>query len=248
MSDNINENNPGGISEAKLEANRRNSLNSTGATSQEGKDAVSGNALKDGLHARDPKHLVQEGEKLAELETLRQEVMALYRPECQQEREHLEQYATAMWLMRRIPRIMTRIEEENEEFSAGYNREFDVLCRNVTRLERRMKVALMNFERVRELNREAQAAGTEDSEDEPEVEPLLPEDREAILKALAEHRRKRVMELTVKINQGLSIRSEREEMNALKARWPFTGPEPDDAELALFCKNRSGPGNPASGA
>ena len=65
-------------SEAKIAANKANSLSSTGPVTEAGKEAVSGNAVKHGLSSAG-KHAILPGER-AEYEKLLAEFLAHYRP------------------------------------------------------------------------------------------------------------------------------------------------------------------------
>ena len=65
-------------SEAKIAANKSNSLSSTGPVTEAGKEIVSGNALKHGLTSSG-KHAILPGER-AEYEKLLHEFLAYYRP------------------------------------------------------------------------------------------------------------------------------------------------------------------------
>jgi hypothetical protein len=92
------------ISPQKLEANRRNSLRSTGPRSGAGKAKSSRNALKDGLFA---KFLISDGgarEDRDAYEQLLQELLAEYQPTSFIDRLHVRLLRDELWrLLNRVP-------------------------------------------------------------------------------------------------------------------------------------------------
>ncbi len=89
------------ISAKQHAANQQNARLSTGPKTPEGKAAVRLNALKYGLRARD---LLIPGEDPAEYQQLWDDLAADWQPQNRTERLHLEQMATAQWLLARLAR------------------------------------------------------------------------------------------------------------------------------------------------
>ena len=82
------------ISNKQLEANRANSLKSTGPKSEEGKLCSKGNALKHGLTAR--KHLIV-GDDPIEFEEYRDNLWCELQPKTVLQEEMVMQIITAGW-------------------------------------------------------------------------------------------------------------------------------------------------------
>jgi hypothetical protein len=87
------------ISEARLAANRRNALKSTGPKTPEGKVRSSMNARTHGLTTS---HFVAKGEDTAEFEKLAQAVLAEFTPRNEIERHQVERLIELLWRLRRI--------------------------------------------------------------------------------------------------------------------------------------------------
>ncbi len=211
------------VSERQLRANRENALKSTGAKTAEGKDRVSGNALDTGLDARDPKHLVLPDEDPAELVALKEGVMALYKPQNDVESAHLSVYAHCLWLLKRVPRSITKAERDYQDDPEQLDRRLDKIIRSQGRLQRDMRLAMQNFEQVRQARLDEALAAREKA-------------RRLELKALAEERRQRHRELSERMLQNLATPEENREYTVLSSTWPFSGDPPDEAEMGLFCK------------
>src|ERR1035441_3280803 len=90
----------------QIEANRRNSQNSTGPTSVTGKAASSMNALKTGIHA---KSLVLPFEKRADLEQLIDEYYQRHRPACPEARSFVDDLIRCEWTLRRFDNVETQM-------------------------------------------------------------------------------------------------------------------------------------------
>ena len=86
-------------SQKQIEANRRNALKSTGPKTDEGKAAVSMNALRYGLRARS---ILIPGENPEEYDRLCASLEAEWRPRNTTERLLLEQMVTAQWKLARL--------------------------------------------------------------------------------------------------------------------------------------------------
>jgi hypothetical protein len=87
------------ISGAKLAANRRNALKSTGPKTPEGKVRSSMNARTHGLTTS---HFVAKGEDTAEFEKLAEAVLAEFTPRNEIERHQVERLIELLWRLRRI--------------------------------------------------------------------------------------------------------------------------------------------------
>ena len=92
------------ISNKQLEANRANSLKSTGPKSEEGKLRSKGNALKHGLTAR--KHLIV-GDDPIEFEEYRDNLWCELQPKTVLQEEMVMQIITTGWKIRRYQMIET---------------------------------------------------------------------------------------------------------------------------------------------
>jgi len=88
--------------EKKVEANRRNSLKSTGPRTPEGKAAVRLNATKHGLLSREA---VLPGEDEAAFAALGEDLRAELQPAGELEGLLVERIAAAQWRLRRLGRV-----------------------------------------------------------------------------------------------------------------------------------------------
>ena len=86
-------------SQKQIEANRRNALKSTGPKTDEGKAAVSMNALRYGLRARS---ILIPGENPEEYDRLCASLEAEWRPRNRTEQLLVEQMVTAQWKLARL--------------------------------------------------------------------------------------------------------------------------------------------------
>jgi hypothetical protein len=93
-------------SAAQLEANRRNSLQSTAPTSQAGKAASRFNAVKSGIYA---KCLVIPGEDPVEFESMAANYQQQYRPVTQVEQYLVDRLIANDWRLRRYLNAETRL-------------------------------------------------------------------------------------------------------------------------------------------
>ncbi len=91
-------------SDQKIQANRENSLLSTGPKTQSGLRRASMNALKHGLTA---KTFVIPGENANEFEELHSEFLSAWSPVNMIEADLVGQLAISTWIMRRVSRIET---------------------------------------------------------------------------------------------------------------------------------------------
>jgi hypothetical protein len=90
----------------QIEANRRNSQNSTGPKTPEGKEAVRFNALKSAIHAES---LVIPGEDPEQLKELAEEFTQTWKPADSAERELVDQLIDDTWRLRRLRTAETQI-------------------------------------------------------------------------------------------------------------------------------------------
>jgi hypothetical protein len=89
-------------SEKQIEANRRNSLKSTGPKTPEAKDIVSTNAVKHGLRAQ---HTVIDGESWTEFNEFRNELIRHFAPVGFLEQLLTDRIIAAFWRLRRVAQI-----------------------------------------------------------------------------------------------------------------------------------------------
>src|SRR5688572_17193732 len=104
------------ISSAKLAANRRNALRSTGPRSALGKRRAAVNALKHGLCASPSLSPVLPGESEATFETIRQELRDEFHPRTAMESWIVEKIAQQLWRLMRaaeVERRLVALEERN---------------------------------------------------------------------------------------------------------------------------------------
>lgn len=86
----------------QIEANRANSLKSSGPRSAEGKASSSGNALKHGLSAR---QVVIYGESQGMYNQLLAGIISEFDPQGPTEEILVEQIASTLWRLRRVPQL-----------------------------------------------------------------------------------------------------------------------------------------------
>jgi hypothetical protein len=98
-------------SERQIEANRENAKKSTGPRTVEGKEAVSGNAIKHGLTAS--KRVVILDESAEQFERLHSGLQAETVTGTELERGLIDEVAAAMWRLRRAARIERDMMEED---------------------------------------------------------------------------------------------------------------------------------------
>ena len=96
------------ISDKQHQANCRNAEQSTGPKTPEGKAAVRLNALTYGLRAR---QLLLDNEDPEEYKQLWNDLLSQWKPQNRTEHLHLEQMATAQWLLARNARSERRIQD-----------------------------------------------------------------------------------------------------------------------------------------
>jgi hypothetical protein len=107
--------------ERQLEANRANSVRSTGPKSLLGKARSSMNACKHGLTAQ---AVVIEDEDPAQFDVLRHALQEEFEPHSLMERELVERLAGIMWRIRRIPKFEAALIEARCE-QARHNAYYD---------------------------------------------------------------------------------------------------------------------------
>ena len=152
--------------QAQIEANRRNSLNSSGPRSMEGKAVSRFNALKTGIQA---KAQVIPGEDAAELEQLAADYHRQYRPATPLERFLVDAIVTAEWQKRRLARVEGALWEHfvgegQESLGAVYERNqrvFDRLHRQKEAAERSYHRALRQLQAEQKGREEAEESDSE---------------------------------------------------------------------------------------
>ncbi|UCG56617.1 MAG: hypothetical protein JSU70_17350, partial [Phycisphaerales bacterium] len=92
-------------SEAQINANRENAQKSTGPKSPEGKAAVSQNAVKHGLWARQD---VIKGEDEAEFQLFRDEILAELAPATPVETMLCQRFVGLSWRLKRAERMQNQ--------------------------------------------------------------------------------------------------------------------------------------------
>ena len=103
--------------EAQIIANRRNAQKSTGPRTTRGKAAVSQNAVRHGLFARDN---VIYSEEQGEFDLYRDRILTELDPDSPMESMLAERIVTLFWRLRRTCRIQTQsIDAMNEDNTAG---------------------------------------------------------------------------------------------------------------------------------
>lgn len=144
------------------EANRRNSLKSTGPKTAEGKAIASQNAVTHGLSARMP---VIPGENEAEFRTYAEQWLGELKPVGATEEFLAERIISISWRLRRIGQIEANL------FQAGESQETHQLSR-LNRYENALERSYYrNVKELRELQaqRAGSDAGAEPAADEPEA-------------------------------------------------------------------------------
>jgi len=141
----------------QIEANRRNSLKSTGPRTPEGKSVSRFNALKSGI---DAKAQVIPGEDAADLQAVLDDYRSQFSPATPLENFLVDALVYSDWQLRRLRKIETRLWlqiDESEEDQAALDR--------LTRLQRRIDATERSYFRaLRELRR-AQSAHPEPAEE-----------------------------------------------------------------------------------
>ena len=125
-------------SQEKIEANRRNSMKSTGPKTQNGKSVAKMNALKHGLTSE---RVVIPGEDPAEFDELRGDLERELEPVGCQESDLVETIAICMWRRRRIFRMEANIlaYEQAEKKHELAEREMGARRRELDRLYDRIE-------------------------------------------------------------------------------------------------------------
>jgi hypothetical protein len=142
------------ISKKQHDANRRNSQNSTGPVTQEGKAAAAMNAVTYGLRTR---KLIIKGENIADYWRLWSSLEDEWQPETPTERLCLEQMSVSQWLLARMAASEHQIYEEDLTYQARFDL-LDRVARHVTRYERSFTTALHELQRLQKERRQQQAA------------------------------------------------------------------------------------------
>jgi hypothetical protein len=146
---------------AQIQANRQNSLKSTGPRSVAGKAASRFNALKTGIDARTQ---VLPWEIAAELEALAAEYAEQFRPANAVERFLVDEMITAEWQLRRLRGIEAQIWKREllcQDVTAAFGRDSAL-----TRLHRRMDAAQRSYYRaLKEMQRIRKSQEEEEGEE-----------------------------------------------------------------------------------
>jgi hypothetical protein len=153
------------ISPLQQAANRRNAMRSTGPNTQEGKAAVSLNALKYGLRA---KNLVLPTEDPAEYEQLWADLESDWQPKTRTERLCLEQMATSQWLLARLSLWESRCCQ-NILIDSRLS-QLERISAQRARLERSFASAMRDLERLQK-NRRSQPRPSAPAPQKPVPEP-----------------------------------------------------------------------------
>ena len=150
-------------SDKQIRANRRNARKSTGPKTQEGKTAVSHNALKHGLLSR---QILLPHENEASLVQLNERLRSQLQPDGELESLLVERIVAAAWRLRRVLAVEAGIYEEQSD---GFIRElglgetfiqdatganaFSKLSRYETTIERGLYKALHELQRLQAARR-----------------------------------------------------------------------------------------------
>jgi len=152
-------------STAKIEANRRNALKSTGPKTERGKALVAGNALRHGLRAE---KLICFDEQEGDFVAFHQAQRAVFAPADAVEEQLVERIAVCAWRLRRTYRVeaemfnafrQTKPQFHDTELATVFDRasqEMSVLSRYEVALDRAMHQAALMLER-RQARREDEA-------------------------------------------------------------------------------------------
>ena len=167
----------------QIEANRRNSLKSTGPRTPEGKAVSRFNALKTGIHAQSQ---VIPGENAADLEELTADYYDQFPPSSATERFLVDTLIASEWRLRRLRTAEAQLwQHELKDASdsiRGLQQEcplghvFDRSTDNFTRMHNYLQSAERSYFRaLKELNRlQAGAARPSPSAPDPEAAPPEP--------------------------------------------------------------------------
>jgi len=151
------------ISKKQHDANRRNSQNSTGPVTQEGKAAAAMNAVTYGLRTR---KLIITGENIADYWRLWSGLEDEWQPETPTERLCLEQMSVSQWMLARMAASEQRIHEEDMTLQARFDL-LDRVARHVTRFERSFYTALHELQRLQKERRRQEAAKAKQTKSQP---------------------------------------------------------------------------------
>ena len=169
----------------QIDANRANAAKSTGPRSVEGKSVSSMNALKSGIDAQSQ---IVRGEKVENLELLKNEYHARFLPTTPEQRMLVDTLIDSEWLLRRFRVVEAQLWEY--ESRSPINPQHDIplgqaVHRNdqiFVRLQRRINTVLETYQyALKELRKlqaeqpaEAQNQPQAESEAEPQVEQNQP--------------------------------------------------------------------------
>lgn len=149
-------------SEKKIEANRKNALNSTGPKSDEGKKAISLNAVKHGIVSD---AILVEGESTEAFHNLWTSFMNSFEPVGEYEFNLVERIVLYTWRLRRVFKLEARLLEESldsmgvfiekkaksaVEFSAKHST-FSTLSRYETSIERMLTRTFHELQRLQAM-------------------------------------------------------------------------------------------------
>lgn len=139
-------------SAAQIDANRRNSLKSTGPRSVEGKAASRFNALKTGITAHS---MVIPGEDPTELDTLAADYHRQFQPGTALERFLVDALVSSEWQIRRLHRIEAQLwVTPDQPADASLGQRYASALDTFTRLQRRIDAAERSYYRaLKELQR-----------------------------------------------------------------------------------------------
>jgi hypothetical protein len=146
--------------QAQIDANRRNARLSTGPRTEEGKAAVSLNALQHGLRSS---QVLLPGEDPAEFEALQAELAAEWQPASTSELDLVERMAIAKWRAARCEQVQARLEMGDIGRNPAY---VDRIQQYADRLDRSYDRAMNQLIRLKKFRAQEKAV-REKSEPRP---------------------------------------------------------------------------------
>jgi hypothetical protein len=165
----------------QIEANRRNSQQSTGPTSVTGKAVSSMNALKTGIHA---KSLVLPSEKVADLEQLIDEFYQSHQPTTPDARSFVDDLIRCEWTLRRLDTAETQmwLYQNDDKFRTPqkYPLGYSASCNSTPfsklqyRLDATRRARVRALQALEKLKAEAEAAPAPAPPVEPDPPALDP--------------------------------------------------------------------------
>lgn len=142
--------------EAQINANRQNALNSTGPRSSEGKSIACQNSIKHGLLSKD---LLVRNEQVSELNSFREHIYETISPHGSVEEFLVEKLINAAWRIQRLTKIEVNIIGLSDSYTRNLEDIFwgkrgqtlQTLSRYETALERNFYKALHELQRLQAM-------------------------------------------------------------------------------------------------